>query len=267
MSRNENEAERRAVAGKAWSDAADLIDRQLSPLGLEAIEALAPRPGDDVLDVGCGAGQSTLQLAGRVGLEGKVVGIDISSQLLALARQRATGLRGVEFIEHDASTLALPDAGFDGIYSRFGVMAFTDPVLAFRNLRRMLRPQGTLAFVCWRSLYDNELDVLPLRAAGLEHLLDPTPFSFAELDDIRRVLDQAGFEDIVVRAHDEMVSCGDIEATLKVLLSVGALGRILRENPDLRPEAERRVRAALSQGHRGDGIALNAAVWIVTATR
>jgi SAM-dependent methyltransferase len=253
------------LAGKAWAEVADLLDIQLSPLGLRAIEALSPRIEEAVLDVGCGAGQSVLQLADRVGPGGRVTGVDIAAPLLEFARRRAAGRSQVDFIECDAVRLALPARSIDCVFSRFGVMAFRDPVAAFSNFRRMMRPSGRLAFVCWRSLDENELDYLPLQAAGLEAWLDPTPFSFADSGTIRTTLQSAGFRQVTIQAHDEMVSSGDLDAMIVVLLSVGPLGKIIRENPKLRTAAESRVRAALAERGNEAAVALNAATWVVTA--
>jgi hypothetical protein len=144
-------------------------------------------------------------------------------------------------------------------------MSFTDPVAAFSNFHRIIKPSGRLAFVCWRSLDENELDRLPLRAAGLEKMIDPTPFSFEDPDHVRAILKASGFEQITIRAHDEIVSSGDLDAMATVLLKVGPLGKILRENPDRRIVAEPRVRAALAARADGSRVALNAATWIVTA--
>lgn len=253
------------LAGKAWAEVADLLDLQLSPLGLRAIEALSPQIGDVTLDVGCGAGQSVLQLADRVGPRGRVIGVDIAPRLLEVARNRAAGRNQVDFLECDAQRLALPERSIDCVFSRFGVMAFRDPVAAFSNFRRMLRSSGRLAFVCWRSLDENELDLVPLRAAGLEGRVDPTPFSFADTGYIRTMLQTAGFQQVTIQAHDEMVSSGDLDAMIMVLLSVGPLGKIIRENPNMRPAAESRVRAALAERGSQAAIALNAATWVVTA--
>jgi SAM-dependent methyltransferase len=253
------------LAGKARAEVADLLDLQLSPLGLRAIDALSPRIGEAVLDVGCGAGQSVLQLADRVGPGGSVTGVDIAPSLLEVARRRAVGRSQVDFIEVDSQRLALPERSIDCVFSRFGVMAFRDPVAAFSNFRRMMRPSGRLAFVCWRSLDENELDLLPLRAAGLEGWLDPTPFSFADSEHIRTTLQAAGFRQVTIQAHDEMVSSGDLDAIIVVLLSVGPLGKIIRENPDMRAAAESRVRAALAARGNQAAVALNAATWVVTA--
>jgi SAM-dependent methyltransferase len=244
-----------------------LLDLQLSPLGLSAIEALAPRWGDTVVDVGCGAGQSVLQLAERVGPDGRVLGIDISPRLLEEAKRRAGGLPQACFVEADAQVVGLPERSADGVFSRFGVMAFGDPVAAFANFRRILKPKGRLAFVCWRALEANELDFLPLRAAGLEAMVDPTPFSFSDAGFTRATLGAAGFGSVTIRADDQKVSSGDVEAMAAVLLRVGPLGKILRENPQLRGAAEPRVRAALASRAEGSAVALGAATWVVTARR
>ncbi len=255
----------RDLAARAWVEVRELLDLQLSPLGLRAMEALSPQPGETIVDVGCGAGQTVLQLAERVGPAGRIIGVDIAPLLLEAARVRAKGLTQVAFVDGDAQTLAFPDKSVDGVFSRFGVMAFADPVAAFANFHRMLKPSGRLAFACWRSLAENELDQLPLRAAGLEAMADPTPFRFEDAEVLRATLTAAGFRKIDIQAHDEAVSSGDLEAMLTVLLRVGPLGRILRENPTLRAAAERRVRAALAATGDRSRVALKAATWIVSA--
>jgi SAM-dependent methyltransferase len=253
------------LAAQAWAEVCELLDRQLSPLGLRAIEALSPMPGEVVVDIGCGAGQTALQLADRVGPEGRVIGIDIAPLLLDVARRRADCLSQVSFIEGDAQRVELPDQSVDRVFSRFGVMAFADPAAAFSNFHRVLKPSGRLAFACWRALEENELDLLPLRAAGLEERVDPTPFSFADADVLRTTLEAAGFEQVTLERRDEMVSSGDIDAMASVLMRVGPLGKILRENPDLRVAAEPRLRAALAEREVRGSVALRAAIWVVAA--
>lgn len=255
----------RELAAAAWAEMFALIDRQLSPLGLKAMDALAPARGDVVVDIGCGAGQTLLQLAEWVGPEGRVIGVDVAPRLLEVAARRTAGLAQVDLIEADAQSLDLATASADAVYSRFGVMAFADPAAAFANFHRLLKPSGVLAFCCWRALAENELDALPLAAAGLEAMVDAAPFSLADPDDLRAVLQAAGFGDIVITAHDEAVSSGDLAAMVAVLLKVGPLGRIIRENLQLRPEAEARLRDVLAA--RGDParVELSAAVWIVVA--
>lgn len=253
------------LGDKARADLADLIDLQLSPLGLPALDLLAPTHGQTILDVGCGAGQTVVQLADRVGLNGRVIGVDIAPRVLAVARARTEHLPQAILVQHDAAKLALPDKSVDGIYSRFGVMAFADPIETFSNLRRMLTHSGRIAFVCWRSMKENELDFLPLEAAGLDAPVDETPFSFENPDVVTNVLRATGFSGIAIEAFDAPVSSGDVAAMLKVVTTVGALGKFLRENRDLLQTVEPQVRAALSARGNETQVSLGAATWIVTA--
>ncbi|MGV1765243.1 class I SAM-dependent methyltransferase [Rhizobium rhizogenes] len=250
---------------KAWAEAYELIDLQLSPLGLRAIETLDLGAGDIILDIGCGAGQTLLQLAERVGAEGRVIGVDVAPLLLEIASRRTEPLSQVRLIQADAQSLDLSSESTDAVFSRFGVMSFDDPVAAFANFRRILRPSGTLAFTCWRSLEDNELDHLPLSAAGLQSSVDESSFSFADPEYIRGILEAAGFEEIVIQSHDEKVSSGDLDAMSWVLLKVGSLGKIVRENPALRATAEPLLRKTLAALGDASRVELLASVWIVTA--
>jgi SAM-dependent methyltransferase len=250
---------------KAWAKAYELIDLQLPPLGLRAIGALGLRPGDIVLDIGCGAGQTLLQLADRVGTQGQVIGVDVTPLLLEIAKRRTEPLRQVRVIQADAQSLDLPSESADAVFSRFGVMTFNDPVAAFTNFRRILRPSGRLAFCCWRSLKENELDHLPLSASGVQSIVDESPFSFADPEHIGRTLEASGFRDITIQSHDEKASSGDLDAMTWVLLQVGPLGKVVRENPALHATAESRLRAALAALGDASRVQLSASVWIVTA--
>jgi SAM-dependent methyltransferase len=260
------------IRAAAWAEVRQPLERQLAPLGLRALEALAPRPGEHVLDIGCGGGETALALARAVAPEGTVVGIDLSAAVLVFARRAAQDFGRVRFVHADAQTFPFEPSSFDAAFSRFGVMFFADPNAAFINIRRSLRPGGRLAFVCWRALEENPLDLLPLTAASA-HLPPqpahdphaPGPFAFADPDRVRGILDAAGFEQISITAHDEKVGSGDLETMLAVCSRVGALGKILRENPELRAAALPAVRSALAAHDGPDGVMLNAATWIVTA--
>ena len=142
-----------ATAGEAWAQFQDTLDRQVEPLGLAAMDALCPREGEHIIDIGCGCGQTSLALAARVRPTGSVVGVDISQPMLdvALRRPRSTDLE-VGFRKLDAQTGELGHGLFDAAFSRFGVMFFGDPVAAFANIHASLKPGGRLAFVCWRPL-------------------------------------------------------------------------------------------------------------------
>ena len=130
-----------ADAGDAWARLQARMDAQIGPLGEEAIEALGPRPGERIIDVGCGCGDTSLALATRVSPGGSVTGIDISRPMLAVARRRAMPRPSarVEFLEADAETHAFPAGEADAIFSRFGVMFFERPTRAFANLRSALK--------------------------------------------------------------------------------------------------------------------------------
>jgi SAM-dependent methyltransferase len=258
-------ANQASIRAEAWLEVSDLLDLQLSPLGRFAIEALAPKQSETIIDVGCGAGQTVLQLAERVGPEGQAIGVDIAPRLLGRARLRAAGLEQVAFIECDATQLRLPKNSVDCVFSRFGVMAFADPIVAFSNFHNLMKPSGRLAFVCWRSLGENELDTVPLRAAGLEERVDKTPFSFEDALFTHAVLSAAGFQNIAICPRDLLVSSGGLEEMLKVLLKVGAVGKIVRENLDLRERVEGDLRAALASKIVHGQVVLNAAIWLVAA--
>lgn len=257
---------------RAWAEVREPLELQLAPLGRHALAALAPRPGESVLDIGCGGGETALDLARAVAPDGTVVGIDISAAVLAFARRAAKGRERVRFVQADAQVFPFEPASFDTAFSRFGVMFFADPTEAFLNIRRSLRPKGRLAFVCWRALEENPLDILPLRAASA-HLPPqpapdpdaPGPFAFANAGRVCGILERAGFAEIEIAARDELVGSGDLDTMLAVCSRVGALGKILRENPGLRAAALPAVRAALAAHDGPDGVRLNAATWVVTA--
>ena len=261
------------TAGRTWADLQDRIDRQIRPLGLAAMERLAPASGEQVLDVGCGCGDTSLELARRVGPEGGVLGLDISAPMLEVARGRAeaAGARNLAFHEADAQTAALP-GGRDAVFSRFGVMFFADPTAAFANLRRALRPGGRLGFVCWRPLAENLWLRLPAEtAAGLVPPAPPPepgapgPFAFADPDRVRRILAEAGFTGIDLTPHDEAIGGLDLEGTVAMSFRVGPLGAILRERPDLAPLLRERVRESVSPWLRGDAVYMPSATWLVSA--
>jgi SAM-dependent methyltransferase len=265
-----------AAAGETWVDQHDRLDRQLKPLGLTAMAALDPAADERLIDVGCGCGQTSLELAGEVGPDGSVLGVDISAPMLAVARRRAAeaGLTNVRFLEADAQTRAFARGGADGVFSRFGVMFFGDPPAAFANLHQALRPGGRLAFVCWRPLAQNEWMLLPMRAA-LEHLPPPPPpanpwapgpFAFSDPDRVRGILTEGGFKGVEIDAHDTLIGGNTLEETVALSLRVGPLGMMLRENPGQRDTVIDSLRTALEPHAGPSGVFLPAAVWIVTAS-
>jgi SAM-dependent methyltransferase len=262
-----------AQAGPVWVENQARLDRQLDPLGRAAQQALAARSGERILDVGCGCGDSSLQLADAAAPGGAVTGVDISRPMLEIARRRALDTR-VTFLEADAQTADLGEAADEAVFSRFGVMFFADPGAAFANLGRAVRPGGRLAFVCWRAMAENIWMRGPFEAASPllpppqpSDPLAPGPFAFADPGRIRAVLSGGGWDQIEVAPHDEPIGAGGVEESVALALRVGPLGAALREAPHLAGAVTAAVRTFF-EGHDGpDGVRLPSATWIVTARR
>lgn len=263
-----------AAAGHTWVCYQTQLDRQIEPLGQEALRVLSPRPGERVLDIGCGCGQTTLELAERVGATGAVTGVDISAPMLAVAESRSIpqGAAAPQFLECDAQATDLGEGVYDAIFSRFGVMFFGDPVAAFANLRRALKPDGRLTFVCWRPFEENLWMRTPMEAARpllpATPPMDPAapgPFAFANPERVRSILADAGFADVTLHAFSTSIGGSSLDQTVDLAFHVGPLGAVLREQPDLGPKVAEAVRAALAAYDTPSGVLMPAAVWIVSA--
>jgi SAM-dependent methyltransferase len=263
-----------AAAGATWARFQEQLDRQIEPLGLEAMRLLALSEREHVLDVGCGCGQSSLQLVERVGAAGAVVGVDVSSPMLEVARRRSSAYppSRLAFLQADAQVADLGIETFDALYSRFGVMFFADPAAAFGNLRRSLKRGGRLGFVCWRPLQDNPWMQVPLQAAlPLLPPITPSdpnapgPFAFADADRVHSILADAGFRAISAHAFDAVIGADGLDQSVELALRVGPLGAALREHPDRKTALAGAVRQALSAHLTPRGVQLGAGVWIVLA--
>jgi SAM-dependent methyltransferase len=267
------------VSGAKWVALNDVIDAQIEPLGSAGIQQAGIRAGARVLDVGCGCGQTTLQLAEAVGSGGTVVGVDISAPMLARASERAagSGFSNIELKNADAQTFAF-DGSFDHVFSRFGVMFFAEPERAFANLWSALKPGGRLTCLTWQALPQNPWMLVPVAAAA-KHLPPgeppapdaPGPFAFADADRVAGILTAAGFTNV----HHESLTRellvgggGGLDETVEFALQLGPLGAALRAAGEaVRAAAAREVRAALEPYHDGEGVRMPAAAWIVTAVR
>src|SRR5258708_22029865 len=205
-------------AGEAWVRLQEQTDAMIDPPGRAALAGLPLSPGQRVLDVGCGCGQTLLEIDDVVGATGSVVGVDVSRPMLARARERTAGRASIGLVLGDAQLHPFAAASVDALYSRFGVMFFADVRAAFANLRRALRPGGRLAFVCWQEMARNPWADVPLRAVmrllpetALPELLRPGlpgPFSMADAAQVRGVLTDAGFADVTIEPWEQAENRG-----------------------------------------------------------
>jgi SAM-dependent methyltransferase len=265
-----------AAAGERWVRGQARIDELLEPITRALLERARVERGHRLIDIGCGCGTTSLELGRRTGSAGRVLGIDVSAQMLAHARTRlGPGDRHVVFEQADASSYAFEPAAADQVFSRFGVMFFSDPVAAFRNFRAALRPRGRLVFSCWQALADNDWARLPLLAA-LAHLPPPEPpepgapgpFAFAEAARVREILQGAGYGDIhLEELRTPLRLRGSIEDVAALYQEIGPLSRFLEDaEPQARVRAVAALRDTVAAHHDGTQMALGSATWLVTAT-
>jgi ubiquinone/menaquinone biosynthesis C-methylase UbiE len=258
-----------------------LLNEGLGAHGEEALRLMPPRPGERVLDIGCGFGDTTQRMAGVVGAAGEVLGVDASARFIETARREAqeAGVGSVRFAVADVETTAFEER-FDMAFSRMGTMFFANPVAAMRNVRRALLPGGRLAMVVWRAKLDNEW---VYRAQTIterflkkpeeyeEPTCGPGPFSMADADTTSAILLSAGFEGIALRRCDVPMRIGtDLDEAVDLVMSLGPAGEILRlageRAADLRAPIEEALHAGMAEWVGADGVTAPASTWIVTAT-
>ena len=262
-------------AGRRWVAQQELIDSLFEPVTAATIAAAAPRPGEHVVDVGCGTGTTVFALAERVGPRGNVLGIDISAPMLELARQRAAhGQRAnVSFVEADATGHAFDRESVDLVFSRFGVMFFDDSVKAFANLRGATTPRGRLAFVCFRPMVESPWYRIPIEAATPH--LPPLPpigpdapgmFTFARKERLQGILSEAGYRSIDMTPADVPINARTLDRALAFMTHVGRVADMLAAGSEERRQtAEAAVRDALAANIGADGDGLTIGVWLVSA--
>ena len=260
------------AAGQAWVDGQVLLDGMFEPFERLIVEEARRRGARWVLDVGCGSGATTLAIA-RLGAGLRAVGVDISAPLIARARDRAEqeGL-SAEFLRADAQTHDFGSPRFDLVVSRFGVMFFEDPTLAFTHLRKACVPGAELRAVAFRSAAENPFMTAAERAAAplLPSLPPRNPdgpgqFAFADRGRTEAMLRESGWLDVELRPID--VECRFPAAALDVYLTrLGPVGVYLAQaDAATRARVVDAVRAAFAQYQRGDEVRFNAACWLLCA--
>jgi SAM-dependent methyltransferase len=259
-------------AGRAWVETQELLDQVFKPFEDVLVQAVGS--GERVLDVGCGAGSTTLAVSRRLGAKGRTTGIDISEPMITAARARAEREgAAASFICANAQTHAFAAGDFDRIISRFGVMFFDDPVAAFANLRRAMRDGAELRFIAWRSGNENPfmttaeraaaplLPNLPVRRPG-----EPGQFAFADTGRVHRILEESGWAEIDIQPLD--VACILPEKELvRYFTRLGPVGLILQESDErTRTQVIEGIRPAFDSYVHGDEVRFTAACWMVGAS-
>ena len=262
--------------GDVWTEHADRYDRASSRIWKRFVDAELVGSTDRVLDVGCGTGGPTRDIA-HVATNGEVTGIDLSTRMLELARQRCTdeGLDNVTFVRGDAQVFPFEPEQLDVAISSFGSMFFSDPVAAFTNIGGGLRRGGTLALLAWRALHENEW-LMSLRAAlavGRELPTPPpgapTPFALADPERVRTILKTAGFQRVDLEPIDEQIELGaDASEALAFAKTMGIVEG-LTHGLDAPPRAEAMSNLAnlFHERATADGVLLGSAAWLITARK
>ena len=258
-----------------------IVTTGLGAHGEEALRLLAPEPGQRVLDIGCGFGDTTQAIAALVAPGGEAVGVDAAERFIETARAEAgeAGVPNARFLVADVQTTKFDDR-FDLAFSRMGTMFFASPVAALRNVREALVPGGRLGMVVWRRRIDNEwLYRAQTIVEGIverpeeydEPTCGPGPFSMADADTTSEILGHAGFTDIALRRCDLPILIGkDVDEAIDLVTALGPAGEILRLAGDRAKHLHGQVREALVEGlseYAGaDGVVAPASTWVVTAT-
>ena len=258
-----------------------IVTTGLGAHGEAALALEPPQPGERVLDIGCGFGDTTQRIAGLVGPQGEAVGVDAAERFIATAREEAAaaGVDNVRFEVADVQTDPL-GKDFDRAFSRMGVMFFSNPVPALRNVREALKPGARVALVVWRRRIDNAWiyraqEIVEAIVERPEEYDEPTcgpgPFSMADADTTSEIMLHAGFEDVALHRNDIPILAGkDLDEAIELVTALGPAGEILRLAGDRAAHLHDQVHAALREGlaefEGPDGIVAPASTWTITAS-
>ncbi len=265
--------------GRTWVAYIDQIETLNAPLSTISLERATPETGEVVLDVGCGGGVTSRYMAERVGSRGRVVGVDISGTILAVAQERSRHIPNLRFEVGDAQAMDLGKDAFDLIYSRFGVMFFQDVIVAFTNLHRALKPTGRLTFLAWRAATENPWiqqpataiqEIFPPPPSASPEIPDPHapgPFSLSESERLHQVLQSAGFTNVQVEAVDAHMHMGGADEAMSLILgmmgpSADQMSLATHEQVTHLHDSIRRI---LGHYETATGVAMPCAAWLVSA--
>lgn len=250
--------------------------------GDPAIDRLPFTPGQRIVDIGCGFGDTTLELGRRVGSRGLVIGVDAAPRFIEVAQREASGIDQVRYRVADVQTASLEGGPFDVAFSRMGTMFFAQPVAALRNIARSLTPEGILSMIVWRRREANACfyvaeqivrSILPPEPVIDAPTCGPGPFSMADPDLVSDQLVAAGFRDVTFRRSDAELHLGrDLNAAVEFSLTLGPAGELFRlagpEGEARRPELTAALLAAFSAYLTpNDGVRVPSSTWHITARK
>jgi len=267
-------------AGKRWAREDGTMARLLRPVSEALLAHARPEGSRHALDIGCGCGSQSMMLAEKLGAGSRVLGVDISGPMLQVARDNAAvpgaDRADVAFLQADAATHAFDTGNFDLIFSRFGVMFFDDPVTAFSNIRKAMRPQARLAFCCWQSMKENDWTRIPLQAA-LQHVSPPEkpdphapgPFAFADSQRVQDILQSSGFCDVAVQSFTTDMrfdKAPTLQQSVRELAMIGPVSMLLaNQEPEVIERVFSSMEEALTPYYQDGALSLPGAIWFVTA--
>jgi SAM-dependent methyltransferase len=260
---------------RQWAAHGERWETMMAPFGAAMFDAVGLQPGEQVLDVGCGFGSTTVEAAERVAPDGAVLGVDISAEMLARAHERTAGLANVSLLEADAQVHSFEPARYNAVISRFTAMLFDDPTAAFANLHRSLKPGGRLTFVCWQDPLKTEWIAVAMgvavplvgRPPDLGEPGAPGPFAFADGDRTRRLVESGGFENVSVEpvTRPQRIA-DDPDDAVEFVLSLPESQQLFDGVPDeVTTKATEALKDAYAQYTSSHGVVTDASAWLVTA--
>ena len=266
--------------GDIWVERQNVMDTMLSPLGEAALNKLNFNEDENVLDIGCGCGHTTLNIAKRIGSSGNVTGLDISEPMLKRAKESAVemSITNTSFKCIDVQTADLGDQIYSAAFSRFGVMFFEDSVDAFKNIHKSLISGSSLSFVCWQSPAVNPWQSLFIQE--VKKFIDlpsppprsPGPFAFMESEYVSSILEESKFQDITIEGHEvevNMFSGRSLSESVKDYISINpVVTEMLKDSSENQiTEIINSAIEAFSPYYSEKGLIFPSATWLVTAKK
>ena len=266
--------------GDIWVERQNAMDTMLSPLGEAALNKLNLNEGENGLDIGCGSGHTTLNIAKRISPDGQVTGLDISEPMLKRAKESANemSISNASFNCVDVQTDDMGEEVYSAAFSRFGVMFFEDPVAAFCNINKSLITGASLSFVCWQSPALNPWQSLFIEA--VKKYVDlpsppprsPSPFAFMESEYVSSILEESNFQNIMIEGHEaevNMFSGRSLSDSVKDYISINPVvsGMLKDSTEQEKTEIINSAIEAFSPYYSAKGLMFPSATWLVTTTK